>query len=89
MLVMSRGEDIGGPEALGAQIGHEVASLEGLLHALDRVAGPVPAVAAQPDPSPSADEPGLPGASLPDASLPGPTATGSGIDPRKDKAWLQ
>lgn len=38
MLVMTRGGEIGGPDALGAQIGHEVASLEGLLHALDRVA---------------------------------------------------
>jgi hypothetical protein len=54
MLVMSRGEDIGGPEALGAQIGQEVASLEGLLHALDRVAD---SAASQPAPLPQADPP--------------------------------
>jgi hypothetical protein len=92
MLVMSRGADIGGPEALGAQIGQEVASLEGLLDALDRVAGPVPAVAPQPDLLPSA-----PASRVPDASGPDPIATESGIepgidsviDPGKDKGWLQ
>jgi hypothetical protein len=36
MLVLTRGSEFRGPHAIGAQIGHEVASLESLIRALDR-----------------------------------------------------
>jgi hypothetical protein len=94
MLVMSRGEDIGGPEALGVQIGQEVASLEGLLHALDRVTDSVSAGSQQPDLSPSLPVPGLPAVPLPDAALSDASSTnaaraGSDLDPRRADRWLQ
>lgn len=94
MLVMSRGEDIGGPEALGAQIGQEVASLEGLLQALDRVAGSVPAPPLQPEvsrPGPAPELPGLPFSNVPLPDPPAPDEEGSGFDTeaKPGSRWLQ
>lgn len=94
MLVMSRGEDIGGPEALGAQIGHEVASLEGLLQALDRVAATGSGATLQPGHSPASPAPILPlvpmsNTPVPDASAPDSARTSPEIDPPSADKWLQ
>jgi hypothetical protein len=94
MLVMNRGQDIGGPEALGAQIGQEVAALEGLLHALDRVAAPDSARTLRTEPSLPPPGPISPLAPLPDQTLPGASPpdtsrTGSDIDPHGAERRLQ
>jgi hypothetical protein len=68
MLVMSRGADIGGSDALGVQIGQEVASLEGLLQAFDRVSQRGSLVALRADPSTPADAPAVLAASPLDPS---------------------
>jgi hypothetical protein len=94
MLVMNRGQDVGGPEALGAQIGHEVAALERLLHALDRVAAPDSAPMPRPGhslplPAPLSPDLSLSNAALSDASRTDTTRTDSDIDPRGPGRRLQ
>ena len=42
IIVLTRGDDFNGSEGLNARIGDEIASVEGLLLALDRVEGTVP-----------------------------------------------
>ncbi|MCX7301410.1 MAG: hypothetical protein NTX73_13760 [Rhodobacterales bacterium] len=94
MLVMTRGQDMGGPEELGAQIGQEVASLEGLLQALDRVAATDSGEIPRPDLSLSLPASQLPVVDLANAPMPGASPTNttyasSDFDPHDADRRLQ